>query len=287
MEKKLITTLLVCTVTGAYLIIKKPAMDSTNPTNAPAATAPSSNPQAAAPHTPAEKSAPLATPAGRPLSPGHVGPNSSLPSAPQSFQTRINLFHNAAYDDDEEYDYAAEFAKPATRAEQRALRSHVQRFFKYVQPGATPRQLVRDLYRAGLEPVSSAHTNEETGTLTIVRTEGTLPGTRYFHAQFMTDENGKPYLQHMSFEFRPGPDSMEKAILAVQDTFNLRGAPSTETPDFREWHKDGRTLWIKRVTDLDELKSDHFNARGPEDRGVIVVGFEDNPHDHKVVREHE
>ena len=64
--------------------------------------------------------------------------------------------------------------------------------------------LMFQLKNENQEPYISQDRNAFTGELTIVRTKSPLPGTRYFHAQYFSDENGEKFLQHMSFQSKPG-----------------------------------------------------------------------------------
>lgn len=135
-------------------------------------------------------------------------------------------------------------------------------------------QLRDTLTKLKLSPISSKDTNPHTGTMSIVRTQKTLPGTRYFHAQFFEDENGASHLQHMSFEFKPGPDAMDKAIQMVQSSFNLNRGPDFKRKDFVSWNlPDSRIIWVQKMQSQD-LKDNPFNAYTIKDIGTIRVAVE-------------
>jgi hypothetical protein len=131
------------------------------------------------------------------------------------------------------------------------------------------------------QPVVTQNFNPDTGKMLIVRTGEALPGTRYFHAQFFEDENKQPYLQHMSFEFRPGPDAMDKAVKAVESQFPGLGKPSIKNADYIQWQtKNDYIVWVKRMS-AEDLKDDPFNAHTKADAGTIKAAVEQEVHDHE------
>lgn len=144
------------------------------------------------------------------------------------------------------------------------------------------KELARELKRAGLRPVIGRDENPYTGRLDIVRTRDALPGTRYFHAQVFengTDSEGA-FAQHVSFQVRPGKDSMDVALAAIRDTHRDLGNPEINRPDYVLWRtKEGRVVSAKRMTSED-LQGNLFNAQDPVgDVGTIWVVSEDDPED--------
>ena len=69
--------------------------------------------------------------------------------------------------------------------------------------------LVGKLADLKLKPIVMKDENEHTGTMNVVRTEKTLPGTRYVHAQYFTNNDETKLLQHISFELKGSNDSFE------------------------------------------------------------------------------
>ena len=146
-------------------------------------------------------------------------------------------------------------------------------FKKYVSESLASQDLMDDLNRLELSPQRTVQTNDATGSLNIVRTNVSLPGTRYIHAQFFTDENGKEFLQHLSHDYRPGPDSFDRMKdLARQ---YLSGEILSETS------KDGYSLikmkngYNVSVTRLETNPNDPFNAWDEEkDKGTIRIEVE-------------
>ncbi|MCO4794060.1 MAG: hypothetical protein KC493_10125 [Bacteriovoracaceae bacterium] len=139
--------------------------------------------------------------------------------------------------------------------------------------------LVDQLRDWDLEPVVAKDTNQYTGTMAVIRTKSTLPGTRYFHAQYFSDENGENHLQHMSFEFRPGDGAFQKAKDYVVKKFKLKSKPAMDKPDFASWNiPNGYLVWVK-VMGPEDLKDDPFNAYTIKDKGTIRVAMELEIHD--------
>lgn len=131
------------------------------------------------------------------------------------------------------------------------------------------------------QPTYFQDSNPSTGTLYILRTENPLKGTRYFHAQYFSDENKKPYLQHMSFEIPPGKDSLRLAADALKKSFPGLREPHLQKEGFVMWKwKGGYNVWALRLS-KDHLKDDPYNAYSENDEGTIRVAMElDIPHEH-------
>ena len=138
--------------------------------------------------------------------------------------------------------------------------------------------LVSELERTQQAPVVTRDANAYTGEMAIVRTKNPLPGTRYFHAQYFADEHNEPFVQHMSFEFKPGPSAMADALDAVKKSFPQLGSPTETSGDFVEWAVDEHhILWVKKMAQ-DDLKENPFNAYSSNDIGTIRVAYETEPH---------
>lgn len=141
--------------------------------------------------------------------------------------------------------------------------------------GKSPRALFDALGQAGLKPMAAKDSNEFTGTLWTVRTDNALPGTRYFHAQLFGE--GETHMQHISFEIRPGADSMNTAIELVRQANPELGRPEIEREDYVLWKKKGgKVISVKRLA-ASELRDSRFNAHSPDDAGTIWVTSEDEP----------
>ena len=164
--------------------------------------------------------------------------------------------------------------KPGIAKSLQSLHSMAKTLAEFSKPEAHIKDLVQSLQFQEQEPVVTRNQNPDTGEMLIVRTQKPLDGTRYFHAQYFSDESGKGFVQHMSFEFQPGPDAMKQATLAVEKSFPDLGIPQTQTNDFVSWNLDeNHILWIKQLNARD-LEEDPFNAYSPEDVGTVRVAVE-------------
>lgn len=162
----------------------------------------------------------------------------------------------------------------ARQQELRSLRDLTKTLFVATQTPRKMNELVEFLRTSRQEPVVTVDENAETGRMTIVRTKAPFPGTRYFHAQYFSDENEQPFVQHMSFEYRPGAKAFDEAQSAVKGSFGNLGKPTFQNRDFVQWSVgEGYVVWIKRMGRRD-LEDDPFNAYTPNDIGTIRVAIE-------------
>ena len=134
--------------------------------------------------------------------------------------------------------------------------------------------LKETLTKRGLEVVSTVDSNPYTGSLTVIRTNNSLPGTRYFHAQIFTDENNKDFVQHMSYEYRPSENAFAEAVAAAKKTFGLTKVADVRKDGFYSWNTDdGYIIWVKRM-EKEDLKNDPFNAYTDADIGTVRTAKE-------------
>ncbi len=142
------------------------------------------------------------------------------------------------------------------------------------QPAFSLKGLLEDLQRTGQQPLVVRDDNPDSGEMLIVRTKSPLPGTRYFHAQYFTDESGDRFVQHMSFEFKPGADSMSEAIASVERNFAGLSRPVVQRADYVKWKLDNHYIvWVKKMAAAD-LQEDPFNSYSLSDDGTIRVAVE-------------
>lgn len=162
--------------------------------------------------------------------------------------------------------------KPTNETE--SLTSLSQSLVEFTKPGRKYQHLVKVIDNWKLGSKVGVDKNDYTGSMTVVRTREALPGTRYLHAQYFTDEEGEQVLQHLSFEYRPGPHAMTDVVNQVKTLFNVSQKPTMEKKDFISWNKDdGYTVWIKQMGE-DDIKDDPFNAYTKQDIGTIRVAIE-------------
>jgi hypothetical protein len=139
---------------------------------------------------------------------------------------------------------------------------------------------LEQLQKLRLQPSLYQDSNPETGTLSVVRTEKPLPGTRYFHAQYFSSDQQKPFLQHMSFEIPPNKDSLRVAAQAIKDTFGPLPPAHTQTANMIAWTWKGKyTVWALKL-DKESLVSDGFNAYTAQDEGTVRIAVELDVHNH-------
>jgi len=134
------------------------------------------------------------------------------------------------------------------------------------------------LEKLKLEPIQMDSENPYTGKLSIIRTKNILPGTRYFHAQYFSSNNQSHYLQYISFEFKPGPESLAIVKEMVRKEFNL-AKPVTENENYVSWKKEDRVIWIKKLDVNDLKKKDPYNSYDLKtDVGTVVMTVETEIH---------
>ena len=145
--------------------------------------------------------------------------------------------------------------------------------FQFTRPEHQIKDLISFLEAGQYEPQVGHDANAFTGDMAIVRTKRPPPGTRYFHAQYFSDENGGGFVQHMSFEYQPSPTAMSDALTAIQEAFQLT-KPEIETVGYAKWNLDAdHIIWIKKLA-AEDLHDDPFNAYTAADVGTIRVAVE-------------
>lgn len=131
----------------------------------------------------------------------------------------------------------------------------------------------------GLTPTKSVDSNEYTGDMTIIRTEDSLPGTRYLHIQMLGDQGKSETIQQTSFQIRPGKDSFQQAVAIMKAQLPSGSHIHREEPELIEWRtKQGLTARV-HVMDMDDLNGSKYNASTKEDVGSINVVIEQEIHD--------
>jgi len=162
-----------------------------------------------------------------------------------------------------------------------ALLSFTEIFDEFVESQQGVETLIADLKARKTAPYLMRDENPYTGTLKVVRTKNTLPGTRYFHAQIFKDEEGLDFVQHMSFEFRPGDASFDGVKAALMKSLGITGSPTMQKDGFISWKKGAYSIWAKRMG-LEDFKNNTFNAHEKKDVGTIWVAMELEIHDHEA-----
>jgi hypothetical protein len=154
------------------------------------------------------------------------------------------------------------------------LSNMVQMVSQFTQAPNRLEELLRYLKNSGQDPMLTRDNNPYTGDMMIVRTNNPFPGTRYFHAQYFQNASGEPFVQHMSFEYKPGSTALADAVTAIKNTFPNLSDPTVQSADYVQWKlDDDYILWIKKLGPED-LKDDPFNAYAPQDVGTVRVAVE-------------
>ena len=165
------------------------------------------------------------------------------------------------------------------KSELQALSEMTKLLTSFARRGQSMNNLISHLKDRGQNPTLHPRANSDTGTLTIVRTEQPPKGTRYFHAQYFSQESGEgEFAQHLSFEYRPSPESFAQAEQTVSAELGGR-KPEIERADFKQWDLGyGYVIWIKRLGS-EELALNPFNSYTKEDEGTIRIAVELAPED--------
>jgi hypothetical protein len=165
----------------------------------------------------------------------------------------------------------------APSAKQENMQKLANVLFEFSRPSQSFSHLIQYLRDSGQEPFVARDKNESTGELMIVRTKSPFPGTRYFHAQYFSDNGQDRFMQHMSFEIPSGPMAMSEAVQAVKKSFPGLNQPKVQSSDFTAWDAgDGFTVWVKRLN-AEELKDNPFNAYTKDDAGTVRIAIEATP----------
>ncbi len=151
-------------------------------------------------------------------------------------------------------------------------------------PLATEKTEVKDIVQAlnkyKLEPKVGVDKNPFTGSMSVIRTNKTLPGTRYFHTQYFDEEQGG-IVQHLSFEFKPGTQSFEAVVKAVAEGLPAHAEVTVSNSGYQGWRNiDGYIVWVKKLDESDLSPDTPFNAYTKNDVGTIRVVKEIDIHDH-------
>lgn len=171
----------------------------------------------------------------------------------------------------------SEISRAPAKDDQGNLQTMVSMLSEFTKADANISDLLSHLESAEQKPTVTRDVNSSSGEMHVIRTRKPLSGTRYFHAQYFTNDNGEAFVQHMSVEFQPSPTALAEAITAVQKSFNV-GAPLVQTASYAKWMLgEGHIIWVKKM-ELEDLQDDPFNAYTESDRGTIRLAVEAEIH---------
>jgi len=158
----------------------------------------------------------------------------------------------------------------------------------------SPQELVRYFEQEKLQPEMSERSNEYTGTMIMIRTQRSIPGVRYLHAQYMGDDSEHTFLQHFSYEFRPSSNAVERATQSAEETYSLRNKKVYRDGEFITYDigDNGEYELSIEKANWESLENDPYNAHAKGDVGAITTRIElklhdDGDNDHIEVQDHE
>lgn len=130
----------------------------------------------------------------------------------------------------------------------------------------------------GLSPDISGDSNEYTGKMITIRTSTSLPGTRYPHSQYFSNERQQMLMQHTSVEYRPGPQAFERVNKMVKKLYGVKDGTPSKNGRFMNYKLGhGQILWVQKMGPED-LKNSPFNAYEDTDLGTIRMAIEQEIH---------
>lgn len=134
------------------------------------------------------------------------------------------------------------------------------------------------LTQLSLKPKFMDQGNSALGSFVTIRTHNTLDGTRYIHAQFTGEHQKADYLQHFSFQIRPGSDSFEQANKLLNQVLPKDRKIKESYNDYTLYTTaDGYVAWVK-IANSEDLRSNKYNAYSAEDIGSVIVTIEQEIH---------
>jgi hypothetical protein len=130
----------------------------------------------------------------------------------------------------------------------------------------------------GLTPDYSQNSNPHTGKMITIRTQNSLPGVRYPHTQYFSNEQNEMFMQHTSVEYRPGPQAFERVNEMVKELYQVKEGKVSKNGRFINYKLGhGQILWVQKMTAAD-LKSSPLNAYEESDVGTIRMAIEQEIH---------
>lgn len=161
------------------------------------------------------------------------------------------------------------------RPEIRSLHIMTNLLAHALQPGFSLEDVVRTLRTNNQDPKVTTDNNGVTGDMTVIRTGNPYSGLRYFHAQYFSNGDGSQFVQHMSFEFRPGAQAMSEAIESIKKNFPGLGKPLYSEVNTVRWAlPDGYMIEATRLDAEDIRQDDPYNTYDAADVGTIWIALQ-------------
>ncbi|MBC7754096.1 MAG: hypothetical protein H7Z71_07645, partial [Moraxellaceae bacterium] len=168
---------------------------------------------------------------------------------------------------------------PLSAEEVESVHQIVKTIAQAISQKSNSQKFMKALLGLKLKPKFIDQQETSLGSMVTVRTENALEGTRYLHAQFAGEKNNADYLEHISFQIRPGSNSFQKAIEILNQFLPKNKITKESDSDYVLYNTtDGYVAWAK-IANREDLKSNKYNASAPEDVGTVIVTIEQEIHD--------
>lgn len=168
---------------------------------------------------------------------------------------------------------------PLSVQEVESVNSLVKTISQAIAQRSNSNNFMKAVQALNLKPKFIDEGTTAVGSMVTVRTHDALEGTRYLHAQFTGVKNNADYLEHVSFQIRPGSNSFQKAVEILNQFLPKTKKVKESSSDYVLYNTDdGYVAWAKIAT-REDLKSNKYNASSKEDVGSVIVTIEQEIHD--------
>lgn len=169
--------------------------------------------------------------------------------------------------------------RPTTRAESLDL---IKKLVKTIgiREEQHPTQFIQSLKKLDLSPLSSKDSNPYTGSIIKIRTQKTMPGVRYFSAQYMGDDN-EFFLSSVSFEVRSSHSEFEAFSSNLAKTYGL-GKLLESKKGFKLWKFGDDHVISAKVLEAEDIENHPENVYNASDIGnttEVMIDSVLNSHD--------
>ena len=172
-----------------------------------------------------------------------------------------------------------QFKKPKNRAESLGLIKDLVKTIG-VREEQHPTQFIQSLKKLDLSPLSSKDSNPYTGSIIKIRTQKTMPGVRYFSAQYMGEDN-EFFLSSVSFEVRSSLSEFEAFSSSLAKTYGL-GKLLESKKGFKLWKFGADHVISAKVLEAEDIENHPENVYNASDIGnttEVMIDSVLNSHD--------
>ncbi len=149
-----------------------------------------------------------------------------------------------------------------------------------------PKEMINFLEDAGLKAIVDKKNSPYLGTTWVVHSDQSLPGTRYYHAEYDGDDADHLFLRYLSYEYAPGDKSFAQVIKSIESSYPVKEKKTIIADGLihYEMEKDGipYTLGVKKLN-AEDLRNDPIYPHDENDIGAISVKLQlniEDEHDH-------